>query len=239
MHDVGLSFTSSLVLNRHDPIAGLILKGLRSPVLKALTAVNCLLIVVHVVVASSPSEDAESWTGFLRIDRDRSISEWFESVQLAAAILFLTVYAWQRRRSTGLMVAALLHVALWWLAPEQQAVAEFVMVAVVTPFLGGLAYLAYRRACQGERSELAAMLIVLSSFALFALVIDFLHPVLSSPGSILEAALSVVEEGGELVTLSVLLAVVIELTRTNRVQPPESSVIWGVTTFDACQKPHH
>jgi hypothetical protein len=191
-------------------------------------ALNLLLILIHVLVASSPNEDAESWTGFLRIDRDRSISEWFESAQLAAAILLLAVHARAHRRPTCLMIAALLafmlldnllevreHVALWWLAPEHQATAEFAMVAVVTPFLGGLAFLAYRRACQVERTELAAMLTVLAFFLLFAVVIDFLHSVVSAPGSVLHAALSVVEDGGELITLSFLLSVVVELTRAN------------------------
>jgi hypothetical protein len=208
-------------------VTPLLTASLRSPILWALLVIDLVLIIVHLLVALSPNEEVGSWTDFLRVDKDRSLSEWFEFTKLGFAILLLVRHARRQQHRAGyLMVAALLALMLFdnivevrlhtaeWLAPGRLATAELVLVSATAPFLAGLMYLAFRGAKSDERSELAAILIVLAVFALFAVVIDFLHEVALMYGPTIYGGLSVLEDGGELITLSLLLALVIHLTRS-------------------------
>ncbi len=216
------SFSADVQSNR---MIALLLGAFRSPRLHVLLVLDALLIVTHVLVASSPEESVNAWARFLRIDRERSLSKWIESVQLFAAFLLLTRHAQSLKRQVYLMVAGLIAFMLLdnllelqvifapWLAPEQQDSAEFVMVAALATVLAAWALISYCRAGEFERAELGAMLIVLAIFTLFAVLIDFLHERIAAPGSAIYASLSVVEDGGELVTLSLLLAVVVQITR--------------------------
>jgi hypothetical protein len=209
----------------YQEAGAILMESLRLPILHRLVAINLLFILVHVVVAAMPSEDAESWTGLLRIDRDRSLSEWFESVELLGAILLLVPSARKRQRGDYHVVAVILafmlldnllelreFVALL-VAPGNQAMAEIVMVGAVAPVFTGLAIRVYRRADAPAQGELSAIFLVLVLFGMFAVVSDFLHEILTAKGSLPYAALSVIEDGGELVTLSLLLAIVIRVTR--------------------------
>jgi hypothetical protein len=209
----------------YQSAAAILMDGLRLPILHRLVAINLIFSLAHVFVAAMPGEDAESWTGLLRIDRDRSLSEWFESLELLGAILLLVSSARERQRRGYRVVAVILafmlldnllelreFVALL-VAPGDQAMAEVVLVGAVAPVLTGLAIRVYRQADAPERGELSAMFLVLVLFGMFAVVSDFLHEVLAAKGSLPYAALSVIEDGGELATLSLLLAIVIRVTR--------------------------
>jgi hypothetical protein len=210
--------------------------SLRLRMLHVLVLVDLLLIAVHLVVAMSPDEESWAWSYYLRIDTDRSISEWFESAKLATAALLLVRYA-PHHRTSYLIVAALLASMLFdnlfevreyfalLLAPDAQANGELALVAAAAPFIAGLAYFTLRRSGPEERSELAAIGIVLAAFALFSVAIDFLHEFTMVPGSTVYGAMSVFEDGGELVVLSVLLGLVVHLTRKTPVRLLEATSV--------------
>jgi hypothetical protein len=200
--------------------------------LRLLVTIDLLLILMHVNVALSPDEVQGAWSDFFRIDRDLSLSEWFETAMMSAAIMMIVADARRLRRPCYLLLAVLLTAMLLdnvvgghekvgaWLAPEKRAVGEFALVAATTMVFAALACLAHRWARANERSGLGAMLIVLAVFALFAVAVDFMHELALALGPAIYAALAVVEEGGELLSLSVLLALVSHLTRSAPVGTP-------------------
>lgn len=217
--------TSSIGAQRASA-SGFLRGALRSPLLRQLLLLDALLIAIHLLVATSPREAHWWWADTLRIDRDRSLSEWVETAKLATAILLLLllVHVRQAQRPCYRTVAALLafmaidnilglHENLALFAPGSQMLGEFLLVSGICLVVAGLAWFTYRRAAAYERSALVAIGLVLVLFGLMAVGVDLLHELTLPLGLAVYAAFAVLEDGGELVTLSLLLALVVHLTR--------------------------
>lgn len=198
--------------------ASIILHALRSPAFRVLTLVNLVLIAIHVVVAISPDEESRPWSSFLRIDHDRSLGEWFESAQLLYVLVLIARPRRQIRAARGLLglVFAFMLVdnlveiresASLWIAPGRRHLMELLLVVALAPLLAIAAIGACRRSPRVERPRLVALSVAFAAFALFAVLIDYLNEFVRDYGPHASAIARVVEDGGELLTLSLLVVV--------------------------------
>ena len=209
----------------------LIDQALHSQALHALLLMNTMFVIVHLFVATSPNEDAWPWARYLRIDHDRSLSEWFETAQLTSAMLFLVAYYRRSNRSIFLSLAILIAVMIvdnilelrlhlgHWLYHGNSGVGELLVVAIPAPLLAYAIYVQYRHADEQQQSELAAMFLVLAIFASFAVVADFVPEIAIGFSSTVYGFWSLIEDGGELMTVSLFAVVVWKATRQPLVQP--------------------
>jgi hypothetical protein len=200
------------------------------PLLRLLLLLDTLLITIHFFVATSPKEADWWWADTLRIDRDRSLGEWVEAAKLVAAILLLILHARHHQRSSYPKVAALLaflaidnifevHETLAPFAPGSQVLGEFVVGSAICLVIAALAWFTYRRAEPCEQNALLAIGLVLALFGFISVGLDLLHEMTLPLGLPVYAAFAVIEDGGELVTLSLLLVLVVHLTRSVNALP--------------------
>lgn len=101
-----------MALHDRAPGVDLINQALRSRALHSLTLANLLFVGVHLFVATAPNEKAWTWSRYLRIDHDRSLSEWFETVQLATAMVFLLSTYCRFKQSVFLIMTILVAVMI-------------------------------------------------------------------------------------------------------------------------------
>lgn len=186
-----------------------------------LAAFDFVLIAMHLFVSQLPAQASLGSYHLLRVDIDGSFAERFEHLKLALASLFLAAAAWIARSgrylAASVCVATLLvdnalmvHERLGGVE-ERADVAQFAFLALVGSVVLSVGTVACWTAASGERRKLIAVFLALALVGFFAVVVDALH---SSIANIYQAAnepLALLEDGGELVSMSVLLAVCAEI----------------------------
>lgn len=152
-----------------------------------------------------------------RMDEEGSLSELWEFVMLLASFALLTVSSVQKARRAYLVPAlVLLYMALdgrmrihesvgWSLWPENGHFGEFLyMSAMGAAFLLALIW-AIRRSSAVQKSELTCYAVLLVLFGLFGTALDLLHIFLSKLIARSDNLVAWVEDGGELLIISLML----------------------------------
>src|SRR5512146_339527 len=91
-----------------SPAIDLLVGVLKTRTFLVFLAIDCIFILIHIYVATRPWETPASPIEYLRIDKDRSLSELFEYGALAAGLAATVTLIRQTRESAYWMVAALI-----------------------------------------------------------------------------------------------------------------------------------
>lgn len=228
-----------MALHNRALVVDLIDQALRSRALRALTLTNLLFLAVHLFVATAPNEEAWTWSRYLRIDHDRSLSEWFETVQLATAMLLLLSFYYRFKQLVFLIMTVLvavmiidnllevrLHVGRW-LYSSSLGFGELMVVTLVAPFFAVAVWVQYRETDEQQRVALAAMILVLTLFGLFAIVADLVPELMVGLSSTAYGFCRLIEDGGELLTVSLFTVVVWLATQQSSLPPTRAATSCG------------
>ncbi len=154
----------------------------------------------------------------LRIDRERSISEYFEYLKTFLAALALVRFEIQRRGLSYVLIASCLlaltidnavgihETAGKIILPDQHHVGEGIFLAIFGSMILLALWVSYRLAALAEKPSVLAIVIVLAIFGGAAFGVDGLHFITRWYFPDLDDLLSFIEDGAELVILSALLA---------------------------------
>jgi hypothetical protein len=180
-------------------------------------AADALLIVAHVINAATFKQD------FLRINLEFSLGESFQYAKfLTIAVVMVLLYRQSRRMGPalwGLVFAYLavddafaLHeafgraLARWWGVAEEAAVSQVGAGFTLGLAIGAIVVAAYYAG--GLRRRVTAVLVVgLVGLGFFGVGVDFIHGLeVVSENRFLNIAVRIVEEGGEMLVASFLVA---------------------------------
>ena len=203
--------------------ARLIRRSVFSRPFAMLLLVDCLLIGVHLFIATAPWE--QDWPGsdWLRVDRDHSIAEMFEYANLFAAAAVLWSLIWRRRilrlAPAGFALIYMiaddafeLHEKVGKrLAPGRRVLGELSFFLICGAVLFGWGMFNFLRGGREDRMALLTIGTVIAGIAAFGVGLDALHGALISAQTGLKGIFTLIEDSGELVGISLLLAVVLEL----------------------------
>lgn len=208
---------------RKDTLAALRLVAgvMRSRLFLLLLAIDALLITVHMFVATRPWETPQSPIEYLRIDKDKGLAEWFEYGLLAAALVCAILSFRATRRSYFLFVAALLGYFLVddafglhelggrlldSAAPE---LGEIVPSAIAGSLLFCWGLFELIKSPQADRPFLMAVALITGYIAFFGVFVDAFHGHFIAPHSLLDGPMTVIEDGNELVGISLFCALMV------------------------------
>lgn len=202
---------------------------LRNSLLTALSAMNSrlffiallldLALITNHIFFVSYSNDSFLSDERIRIDRERSIPELFEYFKtLTAALLLLYAGIRERTLSYALISACLalltidnaigIHEAAGkMILPDQHHVGEGIFLSIFGFIILVLLYTSYLMADIEKKSSVLTIGIVLAIFGGFAFGVDGLHFITRWYFPEFDEHLSLLEDGAELIILSLLLAV--------------------------------
>lgn len=148
-----------------------------------------------------------------------------EYAKLAFSALILTAASLRQRARELLPIAAMLVLvlldnSLTWhqqmglrLVPANRHIVEALYFAVIGAVLLAAGWIIFLAAAWFRRPEVLAIALVTGALGFFAVAVDALHVPISSFLPRLDRWLAILEDGGELLTLSVLLAVCLAIGR--------------------------
>ena len=208
---------------------GLLKNAMWLPCFGFLVCVDLILIGLHFVLTGMSShDDAPVSADWGRIDRDGSVSEIVEYAKLALSGCILFRICTLDRRQVFMPVAVVIfflladnafglheHLALS-LYPGHQNSGEFLFMGLAgLGFLGATAA-GWLKATGAERIEMLAIGMAVGLLGMFAAGVDAVHVVAIRPYPLLDRPLALLEDGGELVALSVLLAACLHILMAHR-----------------------
>lgn len=202
---------SPVVLRAKDHLR----QATKQPLLLLLLAVDALLIALHVAIALWNWDERWPIMDWLRIDRDRAVSEWFEYGKLALAAALLIKPAVHGARLFRPIAACLIlllldnalsgHEALGTLlAPDMSAAGQVFVFAGAGLLLLAWTAANFRHSPADHQSLALAFWAGVALLAVFGVAADFVHEVFTRPYDGWDGLLSLAEDGGELTTLSLL-----------------------------------
>lgn len=213
----------------------------RSRTFVVLLGLDLLFIVLHVATMEFLANGGTTlWSSFhpdpwLRLDRDRSASEWYEAMKMIVAAGLLIQMA---RAGLGRSLHVLALVALYMTAdnilrihervgrllggpgPERHTMEFLYMVAVGLGIIGTLAW-CFARTARELRPVVFALGFAILMLGGAAAVLDASHMVLGEHGKLFDTMFTLMEDGSELIAQSVFLgcAVVAYRERTSAPLP--------------------
>lgn len=209
--------------------AGLEKLGMRrtpaGAVLVMLLVIDLAMITFHLTMTYLGNPEAETF----HLGIDRSYSEFFQYAKYVWAVMMLLLLSVQHRAGiyaawavvcTYVLVddAFMLHenVGRAVLAAFPQGgetamhMGELGFLAAVCVVLGAVVLIAHRRARPPHSAASSTLTALFAALVFFGIVVDAAHSFVA-PGSALDAPLTVLEDGGEMVVLSVVVAFVFAL----------------------------
>ena len=197
----------------------LLVSALRQRLLFVLLAIDAGLILLHIgIIGVTPNEHLPPWTNWFRLSNDGSLAEIFEYLQvIGGAVLLLGV---ARTRLAPIVPIALilfyivvdnalsLHEwAAYFILPDHQNRGELLVSAGIGLIMAAAGVFAFRHADRQERAAIIAVGLGVASIGAMAVGVDGLHAVGKQYSFALGRVLLVLEDGGELIAQSILLAV--------------------------------
>lgn len=189
-------------------------------VLVMLLVIDLAMITFHLTMTYLGNPEAETF----HLGIDRSYSEFFQYAKYVWAVMILLLLT--VRHGTGIYAAWAVGCA-YVLVDDAFMLHENVGRAVLAAFpeggetvmhmgelgflgavcvaLGTIILLAHRRARPPHRAASTTLMVLFAALAFFGIVVDAVHSFVA-PGSTLDAPLTVLEDGGEMVVLSVVVA---------------------------------
>lgn len=209
--------TQSSLASRHFRAAlDLLSCTIRSRLSLALLAIDCAFILLHIFVATRPWETPGSAIQYLRIDKEGGVAEIFETALLLAGLTATAVLIRRTNDAAYWMVAALIlyllidnslgiHESLGPILQTAnpaigEALPSLVAAAIFVPW--GL--VSVWRSSGLTSTVLTAFGLTVSYIAFFGVGVDALHRFLILPHTPLDGAVTVLEDGNELIGLTVL-----------------------------------
>lgn len=161
----------------------------------------------------------------VRINREGSYSERYESAKLvtaASALLFVDLV--RRRMTYGFLGVSLLYLAVdnkyglheaagRWIAPNAIQVGELIYMLVVASVLLAGFLISIWRASSQERTAILAILGGVGLLAAFAVGVDFLHATFMVEGGSGDLFFVLWEDGGELIAITAIAVAVWHIVR--------------------------
>jgi hypothetical protein len=204
-----------------------------------LLAADAVFVAVHLVHALSPYFNDLLYS----IEQDRGYAEIYQYVKTFWIVLMLAALAWSTRESVhvawmllythllfddaffihedgGAAIAARFdYVGALGLRPED--LGELTISALIGIVFLGLFLITYRRASRAARDASSDLVLLLGVLVFFGVFIDMLH-IIVEPASA-KLALAIIEDGGEMVTMSLTCWYVLGLLE-RRGQVP--AILW-------------
>lgn len=207
--------------------AALLYRTLTSAIFWRFVLAAAFFVLVHLAVASRPWELEVEWTAYFRLDRDRSVSEWFEY----ALLLTASLAAFSISRGHGAIAYRLLFVLFafllidnsmrihenigQWLSEDRPHLAEMAFNLGVGAIFGLWGLFALARSDTPARALLIASGTILVAIAIFGIAVDTVHGRYFPNGRI-HSILVIVEDGGEMIGVAYLCAMVLVARRAFR-----------------------
>lgn len=205
----------------------------RSRTFLMLLALDLVLIALHLLTMSFlecggtllwGSFRSDSW---LRLDRDRNPSEWYEAAKMIGGAALLIHMA---RGGAGRSLYAFAFIALYMTADNllrihervgihfgvsgvERHIAVFVYMAAVGGVILAVIVACSRRASQVLRPAVVGLGLAILMVGVAAAVLDIAHQLFGARGSAPNMPLTVLEDGGELIAQSLFLACAVFLLR--------------------------
>lgn len=213
--------------------------------LRRLLLLDILIIGIHVICGFAVLSGFDTrWPDFLNIGRDWSAGEILNYTKWVLLLTVLFRYYRQSSDKISLALSVLFAVSLlddslrlheaggdflverWGATAENESVisfaGEFLVWCVAGTIVAAVLVKAWRQASVEERARALPSLALFSFVVFFAVVLDFVHS-LSVEKSLVAGLLGLLEDGGEMLALSLLTAHVFQQYRaTERVElnPP-------------------
>lgn len=215
-------------------------------VMAGLLSVDAILILLHMMLgALSMAGIIAGVPDSLRIDRDWSLGETLNYGKwIALAVLALLMF-WRQGHVIFLAIAILVAVALLddslqlherlgprlarAIAPGlelSQSVAEMIFMAVEGAIAGGPLILGWLKASPAVRRQVVPLLFLGAGAAFCASIVDFLHAQVASHVFV-ESVFGVIEDGGEMIFLSLMVSYAAALCRSLWAVPARGVIATG------------
>ncbi len=205
--------------------ADLIRRALTTAAATTLLTVDAGFILVHLLEWHGALQPSER----LRIDKDRSASEFYEYAKLALAFLLLLILV---ARDRSFYLAPILALMLYlvfdnsfqlhehvgaWATPNLRGAGEGVYLVLLGAAVFALAALSARRVDRHARVVMISLLMILSVLGFFGVLVDALHSLIDNDFPATERILGFVEDAGELISITALLLIcLLHLRRPRR-----------------------
>ena len=196
------------------PSAKLMIAFSRQPGARLIILIWATLMFMHAYVVASDMQD--DMRPFM-LDIERGVSEHWEAAMLLTASALLVFRSAQRGRY-GYLVPAFIVLymavdgwtqihetvghALW---PEHKNAGEFSFMATVGASALGALCLVIGRSSVDQKRELTCYAILFVLFGMFGTVVDAIHAILLKIFPALHQSLNLIEDGGELLVISLML----------------------------------
>ncbi len=190
-------------------------------IILAVLVVDLVLVGAHVTYSSAATDIRGDLR--IRLDKDQGFGELFAAGKLVVASLLLIHTWWRRHASAALAwsVSLLLIVVddlgrlhedlakdlplLGSVGAGSQQIGEIVAFAILGLIVFALVSVGHRRDDHGSRAWSWSMASALALLVVAGMGLDLVHG-LSTPGTNIEKALTIAEDGGELLAITLLLA---------------------------------
>lgn len=211
-----------------------------SMIFLALLIFDAALILLHVFIVKFPHAVPNVFPNVLpklgfwgRIDRDGSIPERYEAAKMACGAMLLFTVSYRRAQPLfavlGLMILYLtadnllrFHESFGRLIGVEQQIGELALMSLFgVTLLGTIALIASRGSADDKPALLGVILSVLI-FGFFGTGVDVAHAVVDRVTPSLSYTFVLIEEGGELIAQSLVLACCVRVFRTMRKQAGNS-----------------